>query len=261
MAEIQSVAIDGYGNRLYLNAEEISTDSSNNTSTVHVWLDLAVVSGGRVSSANVRVNTTGGAESNLGYQSWGPGAYKLKESWFVQPHNSDGTGSAGVEAYFASSIGTWGLSGTLPLSTLKRPSVINTFTGNNVKGNFSATYTTVSTGVENRLRISIPNVRALETYRYYTSGQNVTLSNNSITYIKSYATGNKVTLSGVIETWSGNSKVGESSEKTIQCTVSKGNKIRINGQWKDAIPYVRVNGQWKEATPYIRINGVWKEEI
>lgn len=38
-------------------------------------------------------------------------------------------------------------------------------------------------------------------------------------------------------------------------------KIRINGQWKDAISYVRINGQWKEAIPYIRINGQWKEGI
>lgn len=38
-------------------------------------------------------------------------------------------------------------------------------------------------------------------------------------------------------------------------------KLRVNGVWKDAIPYVRVNGTWKEAIPYTRVNGTWKEGI
>lgn len=46
--------------------------------------------------------------------------------------------------------------------------------------------------------------------------------------------------------------------------MSKGShyiSVRVNGQWKDCIPYVRVNGEWKEAVPNIRINGQWKEGI
>ena len=38
-------------------------------------------------------------------------------------------------------------------------------------------------------------------------------------------------------------------------------RIRVNGQWKQAIPYVRVNGQWKKAQAYIRANNTWKEGI
>ena len=38
-------------------------------------------------------------------------------------------------------------------------------------------------------------------------------------------------------------------------------RIRINGEWKEAIPYARVSGEWKEITPYIRSNGQWKEGI
>ena len=259
MAEIQNVLIDGYGNRLYLNAEEVGTDNVNNTSTVHVWLDISVV--GHVASANIRVNTTGGTESNLGYQYWGPGAYRIKESYFVHQHNPDGTGAVRVEGYFHSSIGNWDLSGTLPLTNLKRPSVINSFTGDNVKGNFKATYTPVCTGIENRLRISIPSVKALDTFSNYVSGQEVQLSDTSIEYIKNYTNKNTITLGGVIETWVGSTKIGESTEINIQCTVSKGNKIRINGQWKEAIPYVGVNGQWKEAISYVGVNGQWKEGI
>jgi len=35
-------------------------------------------------------------------------------------------------------------------------------------------------------------------------------------------------------------------------------RIRINGEWKRAFPYVRVNGEWKKATAYIRASGEWK---
>lgn len=42
---------------------------------------------------------------------------------------------------------------------------------------------------------------------------------------------------------------------------SRGARIKVNGQWKEAVPYVRVNGAWKEATAYIRVNGQWKEGI
>lgn len=38
-------------------------------------------------------------------------------------------------------------------------------------------------------------------------------------------------------------------------------RIRVNGQWKQAVPYVRVNGQWKKAQAYIRANNSWKEGI
>lgn len=42
-------------------------------------------------------------------------------------------------------------------------------------------------------------------------------------------------------------------------TLARPIKIRVNGAWKDAIPYVRVNGTWKKAQAYIRVNNTWKE--
>ncbi len=36
-------------------------------------------------------------------------------------------------------------------------------------------------------------------------------------------------------------------------------RIRVNGEWKKAIPYVRVNGEWKKAKAYIRVNNEWKK--
>jgi hypothetical protein len=54
--------------------------------------------------------------------------------------------------------------------------------------------------------------------------------------------------------WSGWS--ARSSARTLS-----GARIRQNGVWKDAIPYVRVNGAWKLAQPYSRINGIWRKSI
>lgn len=146
------------------------------------------------------------------------------------------------------------------LDKIDRQSTINSFTGNDIKGNFSATYTAQSSSYENRLRISIPNVKALQTFNNYVSGTNVKLSDSAIQSIKNYTSAKTIVLGGVIETWTGNTKVGESSELTTTCTIKKPARIRINGAWKEAVPYVRINNQWKEATPYTRVNGVWKEE-
>lgn len=38
-------------------------------------------------------------------------------------------------------------------------------------------------------------------------------------------------------------------------------KIKKDGVWVEAIPYVKVNGTWKEAKPYMKINNSWKEGI
>lgn len=255
---MQEVAIDGYGNKFQLWAEEIGVDKANNSSTVKCWLDLYVV--GRVSSANVRVNVTGGQESQLGYQSWSSGGYRLKEATFTAGHNSDGSGSVRVEGYFAGGLGTWGLSGTLGLTKIARQSTINSFTGNDIKGDFKATYTANSSSYENRLRISIPNVVALDTFRNYASGTAVRLSQTSINYIRNYTKNKTIKLGGVIETWQGSTKIGESTELMIYPKVSREAHIRVNGVDKTAIPYVRVNNEWKESIPHMMVNGSWKEE-
>jgi hypothetical protein len=260
MAVIQEVNIDGYGNHFTLNAEEIGTDVASNTSTVKVWLDLWVVSGGRVSSANSRVNVTGGQESNLGYINYSTGGYRLKEATYTAGHNSDGSGSTHVEGWFNGGIGWYGMSGDLGLTKFNRQSTINSFTGNDIKGDFKATYTASTGSYENRLRISIPNVQALDTYRNYVSGTAVRLSQASINYIRNYTNNKTIQLGGVIETWQGSTKIGESSEIKINCKVSREAHIRLNGVDKAAIPYVRINNEWKESTPYIRVNGSWKEE-
>ena len=37
------------------------------------------------------------------------------------------------------------------------------------------------------------------------------------------------------------------------------NYIKVNGEWKKAVPYVNVNGEWKKAVPYVNVNDTWIE--
>lgn len=36
-----------------------------------------------------------------------------------------------------------------------------------------------------------------------------------------------------------------------------GVKVKVNGVWKNAIPYVKVAGVWKPAVPYVKKSGTW----
>lgn len=37
-----------------------------------------------------------------------------------------------------------------------------------------------------------------------------------------------------------------------------GVRIKVDGVWRDAVPYVKVEGVWRLAIPYVKVNGVWK---
>lgn len=37
-----------------------------------------------------------------------------------------------------------------------------------------------------------------------------------------------------------------------------GARVKVDGVWKEAIPYVKVSGVWQPAVPYVRVDGVWK---
>jgi hypothetical protein len=53
---------------------------------------------------------------------------------------------------------------------------------------------------------------------------------------------------------------GPWSARSTARTLS-GARVRQNGVWKNAIPYVKVNGAWKLAQPYSKINGIWRKSI
>lgn len=176
-------------------------------------------------------------------------------------HNSDGSGTAYLSGWFSAYIGSWSCSGALGLTKINRQASINSFSGTSISDNFNATFNSTSSSYNYKLRISVPNVVALQTFSNYTSGTNVKLSDSAITTAKKYSSDGKVRVGGVIETYNGSTKIGESSEIVINVTANKGFRLLINGQWKEAVAYVGVNGQWKESTTYIGVNNQWKEGI
>lgn len=41
-------------------------------------------------------------------------------------------------------------------------------------------------------------------------------------------------------------------------TTLPGVMVKVNGVWRNAIPYVKVNGVWRMATRYVKVNGIWR---
>lgn len=34
--------------------------------------------------------------------------------------------------------------------------------------------------------------------------------------------------------------------------------VKVNGTWKQGIPFIKVNGTWKQGIPYVKVSGSWK---
>lgn len=51
-------------------------------------------------------------------------------------------------------------------------------------------------------------------------------------------------------------------EVTYEPPLGVKNKVKVNGSWVEAEPYVKVNGAWEKATnAFIKVNGNWEEII
>ena len=178
---------------------------------------------GYTKTAYYYVSINGGAETkySVSYTLPKNTTATIATNTFTVKHNADGTGSISVRTYMETGIsaGTVQKSKSLTLTTIPRASKINSFTGTNLAGSFSVGYTSYYGGFTNKLRISVPNVKALETFNY-TSGASFTLSQATLNYLYSYTSNTgTVKLGAVIETWNGSTKIGESTELVHDCYV------------------------------------------
>lgn len=141
-------------------------------------------------------------------------------------HNSDGTRTLSVSGSWntnTSRIGSGSCSASATLPTIPRASTIASFNGTDIEGNFSVQYNSYSSSFTNKLRISIPNVKELENFTY-TSGTTFKLSSSTISYLYTYMANSKtVSIGAVIETYSGSTKIGESSEVVNTCYITNCN--------------------------------------
>ena len=191
---------------------------------------------------------------------YGAGSHIVIQRDFYWGHDANGNFSVWIGASINTTYKSGSTGGVITLPSIPRAATIDSFTGNDVDGTFKVTYTKKSDSFTHKLRISIPHVKALETYAY-TSGTTFSLNDESKDYIYNYAKTNNlstVPIGAVIETWSGGTKIGESSELINNCTLGAISKLYINGEYKRATPYVRSDGNWKRAIPYIRSNNEWK---
>ncbi len=209
------------------------------------------------SSGSASVHTSGLQSIGTYYSR---GSYVVIQRDFTFGHDSNGNFSAYIGASISTTYKSGDTGGVLTLPHIDRQSTINSFSGTAINKDFSATYT-AHTNYENRLRISIPRVKALQTFNNYSSGSSVRLSSSAQQQIRQYTSAKTIQLGGVIETWNGGTKIGESSEITINVKIPKGLRVKVNNTWKEAIPYVRVNGTWKEARPHVKVSNQWKEGI
>lgn len=250
--------------RVYLNGcnyelayDLLSQSVANNTSTVRLYGILHVTNNYiSWSRGSASVHTSGLQAIGTYYSK---GDYTVITRDFTFGHDSNGNFSAWIGASLSTTFVSGDTGGTLTLPHINRTAVINTFTGNDIEGDFRVTYTTRSSGFSYKLRISIPYVRVLETFNY-SSGTTFRLSDASKNIIYGYAKEQnleKVPLGAVIETWS-SSKVGDSSELINQCNVGSTAKICINGVETKAIPHVAQNGVYKRARLYGVKNGNWE---
>lgn len=262
MAEIgNKVYIDSW-NYFQLNGQEIEVDTNNNRSKVRVWLDLHVTSGGSVASSSISAGVNDKSVS-LGYQYYGAGTHNIVSNEIWVGHNSDGTGTAILNWWFNSAIGNWSGSGALTLTKINRyPRLIS---GMNFKDTENPTiqieaYNTyplrakIEAGGDTQLITRDLTNRGSQSYTFV-------LTNEERELLRSKMTGDSMSVTETICAMDGNTELSCDYKYYVMTKGSRGARIRVNGQWKEAVPYVRVNGAWKEATAYIRVNGTWKEGI
>ena len=178
-------------------------------------------------------------------------------------HNNDGTKS--VAWAWGCNTGTSVLGnitdeGTKTLTQINRYAYTNSVSGGNIENNFSVSYTKYVNTYTYKLRVSIPNVRTLETINYNTSGATFQLSQSTIEDLyNTYPNTDTFNLGFAVETWSGSTKLSTGNEVVKSCSkIDRIGRIRINGEWKKATPYIRTNGEWKKVIPYVRVNSEWK---
>lgn len=259
MAEIGSrVYIDSW-NYFQLNGSEIQVDTPNNRSKVAVWLDLHVA--GHVASSGISVGVNE-KSVGLGYQYYGAGTHQLIYNEIWVGHNDDGSGTAILSWWFNSNIGSWSGSGALGLTKINRYAILNS--GKDFKDNENPVFNITAYGTF-PIRVRLEAAGASRVSRDLSSRNSqvytMELTSQERDTLRSLMTGDSLTVRYVVCTMNNGSEISWSWKDYKMTKGNRGGRILVNGQWKEAIPYVGVNGQWKEAISYVGVNGQWKEGI
>lgn len=230
MASISKTVQLGSYWKMTLNVSESSTSTANNTSALSYSLVLTSTGGSaQYNGAGSYAININGSRVRSGTVNLNVGTYgsvTLASGSTTVGHNNDGSKTVSVSASYSSAASAYYLpssgstSGSLTLTKIPRASKIDAFTGSTVDGTFTVTYTKSVSTYTDKLRISIPNVKALMTIDY-TSGESFNLDSTSLEYIYSnYTTTQTVQLGAVMEAYNGTTKIGESSEYKIDVSIN-----------------------------------------
>lgn len=211
---------------------------------------MYIVNGGSVKSYNIYVYVSGASEKSLGYKEYYSGNHTLIEATYSVNHNEDGSGSASVSGYFHGGFGSWDLSGNLTLTKINRSFTSTPQITNTSKTAHSLTFSWTTS--ENCSKI-IASVNGTGSQVWNGNAKTGTFTVNNLTPDTDYQVFGDFTRQ--------DTGVSRISNKLTVKTKKVPTRIRVNGVWKEAMPYVRVNGVWKEAKPYVRVNNQWKEGI
>lgn len=224
------------------------------------YIVLNIVPGGSLSWSNAVARFFNpSAEQGLAYTYYS-GQHTLLSQDVTVSHNAQGEHTETITGNVTSGYVSWIFSKSVAFPKINTLTQLESFTGTSVNGNFRATYTPNGKYKYN-LAIAIAGVKTVQVFENYVSGTDVTLSDDAINQIKNYTSNKTVTIAGMLQNWYGGAWLGDSNEIRIPVKINQGVRLRVNGEWKEAVPYVRVNGQWKEAVPYVRVNNQWKEGI
>lgn len=234
MATISANGSRGH-HKFTLTVNEISTNTQDNTSTVSFSFTLSPIQTGwnwNWAQAPVHWRVVIGEKNNslkrktytgdIGYYD-GSSTVTLLSGNQVINHNEDGSGEAFIyfEVWETSSAsylpGNAIAETSFALTKIARVARIGAIEYSSqtelLENPFRVYYQKYSNSYNYKLRISIPNVIALETINNYASNTWVSLSQATINYLYNYTqNSNEVTLGYVIETYSGSTKIGESDE-------------------------------------------------
>ena len=223
---------NSYGTYSYiLSYDIVSQSTTSNTSTIRVYgrIELPVYISWSRGTASVHTSSFGLSTY------YSAGSHQIGSVDVTVAHNNDGTGSV----YIGGSISTSYLmngscGGTITLPTIARNAVTNSVTGSDIEGNFSVDYTKYVSSFTYKLRISLPNIRMLETIPYNTSGATLTLSEETIEDLfTTYSTSNSFNLGFAIETWNGSTQISAGNEKIITAKILNANPTFSDFEFED----------------------------
>lgn len=180
------------------------------------------------SRGSASVHTSGLASIGTYYSK---GTHTVITRDFEFTHDSNGNCSFYIGASLSTTFVSGDCGGTITLPHINsgaHTDSVTTPNDKNIEGIYKINYTKYNNNFTYKLRVSIPNVIALETIDYNTSGANYTMSNaaKNILFARKdpndsnseplYLKNNLVELGFAIETWNGQTRLSSGNEIKIQ---------------------------------------------